>query len=430
MEQFSLAALPNELLMQILSYIQGQSYLAKIALVSKQFKALIELVLYRHIDLDVTYSAKDLRNTRIVNPYSHTTIPSFMRFDRLIDTFSVQPNLAKQVHTLSLRVHRRLWYKLFATDCRLLKLLPELRVLSLSPPPLHSIIPHSNWALSSLRLDFTHVTDHYSGSENWLQVEIPLQIIARYLSLSKLRKLQVEQIMFTSYFDETSHLLGSSPVEDLRFLKCCKCSGDERVVAAFLRSIKCLKRFVFEVSARSTLPEPSTGVFGLALSAHQETIEELAFATSEGAPVIPWVLSPFTQWSSLKRLAVPAYMILGSTLKLHEVLPPLLEEFQIEHLTGYSNQTWPQVAGKDFKNMQLLAENKNLSVPRLSHVVWWYQKPTGSPTDHPMCPINLYRGGLIEISSAFDKVGVQFVWVTEASFKDTPAGKRLYEWRE
>ena len=433
MEQRNLATFPNELLMQILSHIRGQSHLAKIARISKQFKALVELLLYRHISLDITYSAKDLRNTRIVNPYTHTTIPSFMRFDRLIDTFSVHPNLAKQVDTLSLRVHRRLWYKLFATDSRLLKLLPDLRTLSLSPPPFHSVIPYNNWALTSLRLDFSHVTDHYDERSDWLQAGIPLQMIARYLSLPKLRKVQVEKILFTSYFDETSHLLSGSPVEDLRFLKCCKCRGDERVVAAFLRSIKCLKRFVFEVSARTTVPDPSTGVFGLALSEHQETIEELAFATSEGAPVIRWVLGPFTQWSGLKRLAVPSYTILGrssNSVNLHEILPPLLEELQIEHLTGYSNQTWPQVAEKDLEDMQRLADNKNLCVPQLSHVVWWYQKPTDSPTDHPACPIRSYLDGLIKIFFAFDEVGVKFVWVTEAFFKDTPVGKRLYEWQE
>lgn len=459
MEKCRLADLPNELLILILSNVHGQSQLAKIALLSKRFKAVVDLLLYRHISLDVEYSAKDLHNTRIVNRYSHTKIPSFQPFDRLIDTFSLNPDLAQQVRTLSLKVRRRLWYKLFAADIRLLNLLPELRTLSLSPPPFHSGIPHNNWTLSSLRLDFSHVTDHYNEEHDWLQIGVPLRILASYLWLPNLRKVQVERVLFTPNFDETRYLLpGGSSVEDLRFLKCREQKSD-LVVAAFLRSIKHLRRFVFEVSAlsfRNAQPGSKGGAFETALSEHRETIEELGIATSEGAPVIRWELGPLTQWSSLKRLAVPCFLILGissGTRRLYEMLPPLLEELQIEHPTVHDNWTllqmtrWLHMASassrtdcyesmvdaaraRDITDMQRLAEIKECCVPRLNHVIWWDQKAECTASGNPVHRIDASLAGLIGLFSAFEKVDVKFEWVTEPSFKDTPFGKRLCEWQD
>lgn len=60
MEKRKLADLPNELGTQILSNIHGQSHLAMIALLSKQFGAIVDLLIYRHISLDIHYLAKDL----------------------------------------------------------------------------------------------------------------------------------------------------------------------------------------------------------------------------------------------------------------------------------------------------------------------------------------------------------------------------------
>lgn len=286
------------------------------------------------------------------------------------------------------------------------------------------------------------MTDHYDERSDWQHIGFPLQILAKHLWLPNLRKVQVERILFTPYFEKAHHLLqGSSPIDVLRFLKC-YASKSDRVVAAFLRSIKCLKRFVFETSSPScqiAQTGPRTGVFELALSRHQETIEELAIANSEGSPMLGWRLGPFTQWSSFKRLAVPGYMILGvfpGIRNLHEILPPLLEEFQIQHPTGHSNRSLPQVAygssldsvvqANYVPDMRRLAENKDFCAPRLNRVTWCYQRPTYSSE----YPLDANLAGLIGIFLAFEKVGVKFEQVTEASFKDTPFSKRLYEWQE
>ena len=457
MEKRKIEDLPNEILTQVLSNNRGQSHLAQVALVSKRFKEVVEPLLYRHISLSIRYSAKEFSNTRLVNKYSYTTIPSFVRYDQLIKTFSLHPNICQQVRTLSLRVHRRLWYMLFAADFRLLKLLPGLRMLSLSPPPFNSDFPHSIRSLRSLRLDFGHVTDHYDTLGEWRSTGVPLKILARCLRLPELRKVQLERVLYTEKFDEKCHFLrDTSFIRDLRLLSSYEQKSD-RILAALLRSIKCLQLFVFETfseSPRMTRLAPSAGVFESALSGHRRTIEELAVATSDGAARIGWGLGSFTQWSSLRRLAVPGYMLRGdlsSPCRLHEKLPSSLEDLQLEFPTGHSSlnslHMFPHIAPTSLifspydsiadatgtvriVDMLRLVEVKNLYVPRLNHVVWWYQRPTIIPADHLGYPADMDLCSLTENSVAFAEAGIKFELVIQPFFKDTPFGKQLFEWQE
>lgn len=440
-----LADLPNEVLTQVLSNITGQSHLAKIALVSKHFKDLVELHLYRHLSLDTRCSANELRTTNLNKQSPHTTLPSFMRLDRLMNTFSVRQHLARQVHTLSLKVQRQLWNTHFNANSRLLGLLPSLRALSLSPPPCHLVVPHKKSTVTSLRLDFSQVTDHWDEEGHGLHIDIvQLQVIAGHLSLPNLRKLQVEKTLLMPNWDENTHLpSASSSVDDLRLLEYRKEIGD-RTVAAFLSSIECLKCFVFEVSSQFDHPVQSgagTGPFERALSRHQGTIEELALATCEASSTISWILGPFTQWSSLKFLAIPDYMILGNfleTQKLHELLPPLLEELQIQYLSVHADWTTPQAPYRRARaaarvkyvaDMQHLAENKAFDFPRLNHVIWWHKEPKVSASHPPEDFMDENLPTLMNIYLAFEQVGVKFEWVTEVLFRDTPFGKRLCEWQ-
>ena len=460
MKKRHLSNLPNELLTQILSNIHGQSNLAKIALVSKQFRALVERLLYRHISLDVQYSTGNLSNTSFVNKFSYTKIPSFLPFDRLIHRLTVRQDLARHVHRLDLRVRRRLWYMLFAAHSRLLEHLPELRALSLSPPPFDLSIRASDWTIKSLQLDFSAVTDHYAEIPDWLRGGVPLYIIAKHLRLAKVRKLQANTVCFARGFDDTRYLpKGSSSVVDLRFLNCLVSKSD-RVLASFLGSTKYLERFVVEFWSPTNIAcstDPYAGVFELALSEHQDTIKELAIATSGGLAKIDWSLGPFTQWSVLTRLAVPSYLIKGNPPRarnLHEILPPLLEEFQIEHSTAHLKRTmphmffqrphisqptrWPGVYDSEIEaaraeqiaDMRLLAANKEIHVPKLKLVIWWYQTLGTPSTDYFDYPIDRALSGLRLISLAFEQVGVEFKWVSESLFEDTPFGKRLCEWQE
>lgn len=438
-EQQNLADLPNEVLTQVLSNITGQDHLAKIALVSKQFKDLVDLQLYRHLRLDIRSSTKELYSTGLNDKYSPTAIPGFMRFDRLMNTLSARQKLARQVHTLSLRVHSGLWYNA-AADSRLLNLLPELRVLSLSPPSKHSSVSREDSTITFLRLDFGQVTDHYDRhaySGRTSVDRVPTQIIARHLSLPKLRKVQVEKAPLRRISDEPRLLPpDTSSVDDLRFLECRERKGI-RTVAASLCSIKLLKRFVFEVSSQdddTARYRADIASFERALTKHQGTIEELAVATYEGSSMIGWTLGPFTQFSSLKLLAVPDYLIIGTspgTQNLHENLPPLLEELQVEYTPPQSTQIIRHTArAKAVTDMQHLMDNKEFCFPRLNRVIWWLHDPRSSILKHSTDIMDENLPTLMEIFLAFKQVGVQFEWVIEDFFKNTPFGKRLCEWQD
>ena len=81
-------------------------------------------------------------------------------------------------------------------------------------------------------------------------------------------------------------------------------------------------------------------------------------------------------------------------------------------------------------DMLRLAEVKHLYVPRLNHVVWWYQTPTIAEADHLVHPPDMDRCSLIETSVAFAGVGIQFECVIQPFFKDTLFGERSCEWQE
>ena len=83
----------------------------------------------------------------------------------------------------------------------------------------------------------------------------------------------------------------------------------------------------------------------------------------------------------------------------------------------------------DFTNSRRSVENKNIYVHRLNRVIWWYQKPTYPAPNYSEFSKDRNIVGLIGVFLAFDKVGIEFGWVMEPFFKDTPFGKRLYEWQ-
>ena len=436
-----LGDLPNELLHNIFSNIPRQSQLAKVALVSEHFKTLVEPLLYRDIVVSVCETAEERANRKMVDG------PSFKPLDRLIDALSKHQHLSNGVLTLSLRTELLLWHQYCAAHSKLLKQLPQLRALSFSVPPRNLSIPDVNCALTSLRLDFSELTTHYyCGLGALLESNaIPLGMVAKQLWIPGLCKLQLDNARYISQDDAPlvplyfpKEKLGTSTITDLRLLKSSFLKYDD-LPAEILRSIKCLKRFVVEIHSVmwGGYRGPGSGVFEHGLSQHQDTIEELAVAISQEPYMRNWALGTFTQWSSLRRLAVPSYMM-PSTANLHEILPPLLQAFQIEHFVAhvhpdeldsefhiapgnpnYYDSRTRMTQEDNLANLNRLADSKGSFMPHLEHVVWWFQAPTGYVSDDPI---------LLDLASAFKETRIKFELVSELDFKDTPFGKRLCEW--
>ena len=312
-----LTKFPSQILNKIVSHISRNSDLANITLVSHFFKELAEPILYHNVHLN----AEPLEDCPV------GIIPTLKWTDQLIKNLKAHPKLGTHTIAFSWRVTHPLWYQSYP-QISVISRMPRLRQLFYDPPAIHGggLLKECK-NLEALRFDFSHVTNHYieDGGSSWLEHGIPLEIIAKHLWGPSLRKLQAEKLFFTDRFDH-AHLLGQrrlrsglSSVEDLRFLDCCP-RVDHEVFRAFLNSIKHLKCFAFEINSPWEplvgLNDRPPGIYvRLALQAHRETIEELALSMTDDAfRYHDLVQSPvsFVQWTTLKRLAVPFYILHGA----------------------------------------------------------------------------------------------------------------------
>lgn len=438
----------HEILLQVISNIPLNSDLAKVTLVSHRFNDLAETLLYRNIHFD----AEPLEECQL------GYIPTLKRTDQLIANLKARPELGRYTTAFSLRVTHPLWYQSYP-QLSIIRRMPGLRQLSYDPPAVHGGgIPTENKKLTALRFDFSHVTNHYydDGGLLWLELGIPLEVIARDLWHPSLRKLQAEKIFFGDKFEPEPWLgqrrmrQGRSPVEDLRFLDCFP-HIDGKGLNAFINAIRHLKCFVLEIeSPKDPLVVPNTLAPEVeirpALLAHRATIEELAISTTNHALrcySIVHAPGSFVQWNALKRLAMPEVMLsrdLPYHVMLHVVLPPQLEELQLEKKlwtvsaqgVDRSSEESQLVTEKDLTLFKELAKNKEMCVPGLKRLIWWLQHASSrnfSDSDSgPTFSVHAPMGKMDALESILKKVGVQFEWVQTALFKDTPFSKRLYEW--
>ena len=439
--RMKLTDLPSEILLDIISCIELNSDLAKVTLVSHRFNDLAEPHLYRKIHLH----AEPLEN------YQAGFLPTLKRTDQLIASLKARPELGAYTTAFSLRVTDPLWY-LSYPQLSIIKRMPRLRQLSYDPPAFHGGGRLAeNKELAALRLDFSHVTNHYIVEDrglSWLELGVPLQIIAKKLWQPSLRKLQAEKLYFTDELEPGPWLVGqrmrvgSAPVEDLRFLDCCP-RMDVGNLTAFINAVRHLKCFVLEINSPwDPLVEPDTSApktdIGPAMLAHRGTIEELAISTTEHALYssnIMHAIGSLTQWTALKRLAIPEAMLSEPPfyqVKLHQVLPPQLEELQLYmKFSAFSAQELEMdlvIMEEDLRLFKELATNKQACVPGLKRVICWLQHPSPGELGDDTNSIRLPGVELDALELVFRKVNVQFEWVSTALFKDTPVGKRLYEW--
>ena len=432
---------PNEILLNIISRVNCNSDLAKLTLVSHRFNELAEPYLYSKIHFNA--GARKLGSPANVH--------------QLEANLRARPELGAYTTTLSLRVVDPLSYQ-GRPDLILIRYMPRLRQLSYDPPPLpRAGIIANNKELTALRFDFSHVTNHYieDGGPSWLEFGTPLDIVARELSdfsnFPKLRKIQAEKLFFTDQL-QPGHLLarkrmllGHSDVEDLRFLDCCPWIHSIKL-RRFIHAVRHLKRFVLEIKSPwnplvkgNALP-PRIVIID-ELWRHRGTMEELALSTAEHALSNNMhIIGSLIQWTALKRLAIPEailsevllYRVHSDQHKLHQVLPPQLEELQLnKKCSAFSTQGLQRdlvIKEEDLRTFKELATNKHAWVPGLRRVIWWLQHPSSEDLSDHTDSVRVPHVELDALEVIFREVHVQFEWVLTALFKNTPVGKRLYEW--
>lgn len=425
--------LTDDTLQYIFSKRLNNSALAKMILVSHRFKMLTEPILYRNIHLDA----------EPVEERSPGSFPFLKWTDQLIASLKARPELGRYTTALSLRVPSRYWYD-SQPQISIIRRMPELCRLSYDPPAVDGkALPPGCKNLTDLRFNFSHVTNHYDNdSSSWMETGIPLEIIAKNLWHPSLRKLQAENVFFTKEFDyrrwliERRMLHGRSRVDDIRFLDCFP-RIEYPVLRALIISVRHLKCFAFEITTpKQSLTAPNDPPckidFRPVLGPNNTTIEELALSSSDHPLDLVKFSGSFLEWGALKRLAVPFSRDVFRHTTLHQVLPPQLEELQLEKRLWTSSTPeitldYKIILGDDLSPLWELAKRKPVCVPGLKRLIWWLQYPTGMKFDKARYRFYV---STVELSAQenFTDAGVKFELVETPFFKETPFGKRLYKW--
>lgn len=449
---------PNEVHHIVLSHIPSNGDLANVMLVSHRFRCLAEPHLYSTIHFEMLGTTQELAKAISANGHLDDLLLSFPKPCRLLETLTACPDLGNKISTLSLDFHKPARYSLDG----LFRKLPQLQHLSLNPPPVFPVytIPlELLQSLTSVQLDFCRASSYDYGQGGWVLSDAA-RLVAKYLSLPNLRRLQGRRIYFSPGYrrqqsvDATMMQYGGSFVDDLSFLDSDAYGhGWESVIAEFISSAKHLKRFAFEINGayQCSLTEEFQAI-GQALVTHYASLEELVLAESNKILFNIWALGNLTGCSSIKRLAIPIHTTFGDFAtgagferlpSLHRCIPPQLEELQIQLPVGSSVlDPWTQLPTVlqpavlkaktrywDFLlSMRELTENKDAYVPGLKRVVWWFQQSSRDPGRSSDVLTHPLRSEIDELRYAFGKVGVKFEWIATPAFKDTPFGKRVYDW--
>ena len=450
---------PNEVLDIIFSKLPQTSDLFAISLVCRHLRASVLPLLYKSLRLRAEWIADDeyyyiKRDELPIGLVSETIGRSLNR----------HPEMCKHVQNVSLRVSNKSWYENIGGHQRLLILLPSLQQLTLDPPPKWYDF-EMNDCLTTMRLSF-----FYDKGSFWAparRIDGNSFNLNEYLSIPTLRKVQFSYVE-RRFYHNTIHTgtPASSAVTDLRFTDWHP--EDVSILASILPSIRHLKHFMIDVRDRwmhHPVTVPMCGLvphdYGLLLQPHTASLEELVIAYSNGAyndlmhfpPSPSPVMGPLTNYENLKRLAIPEPFLVGlPDLSFHSILPPNLQELQIQYpvrvLITSPQMPVSERAYYHVSKMEALAQNKEQFVPRLKHVVWWFQRDPGPDYVNGLLPNGRsysYRLNVMarphgpsqgpvhgplstgeRLAKDFRKVGVRFQWVSEASFRATPFAKFLY----
>ena len=471
-----LQGLPDEILLKILNYLPCNFRLASVNRVCHHFKDLIDSIGIKSLDLKVTLPEKEnqemkknVRNKHSLDGLLRTFLqqlrgqthiswlpPSYDRFHRLFEQLEQHPKMLKEIRSVCLSVQARSWYISCFQHHRLLHSLPSLDHLTLSPPPASSTslpMQSPNYrprALRSLRLGFLPLTAPlYRGN---IRKDI-LKVIDHYRSWVGLRKLRIDGLEWRNglFVNE-----GMTSIRDLWCVGCRKCEATI-TTTQLIRSCTGLVRYVFETdTARSPYR-----IFGQQyalflyndLLVHKRTLRQLVIATSKlGVIHQGWILGPLNTFSQLKKLALPCFMLPESPLDKadYEVLPPKLEELQIEYpFDGYSSEfdnetrsemfrrrTGPMKSSDDYP---LIFDNEarldmfrrrtsqmKSRLPCLKRFIIWFQ---GSPIQIAERDSDIFDPATLKtlrvLGHAFEDFDITFEWLAVSSFWDTPVGKAL-----
>lgn len=449
--------LPDDALRIIFSELPQDAGLIKVAQVHDRFKVLLLPFLYRSLRLE----AKHMRGSDYSSMNSQELPPGLLPENRSL-SLRKYPYLCKTVRKLSLKVHNVSWYENSGGYQRLIRLLPSLQDISLNPPPREYNFPMTD-RLTTMKFDFSYEKGRFWAPKSLVDAT-PFDL-NEYLSKPTLRKLQFEHIENFYYRPVHNGNPGSSAVTDVHFIDWLPQRVD--ILTSVLPSFRHLERFVLEVDGYGqgeSIHRLAPYDYGILLQPHSASLEELIIAYNDDAysdgrfPRKPEpVMGTLTNYHNLKKLAIPEPFL--AELKdpsFHKLLPPHLEELQIQYPMGNTiavrDRQGDYLSQPPYRlmRMQKLAMNKESFVPRLRLVTWWFQQTTqqvsmGDPlpfdrqrhlknnTNATRTSIDPRKGPVYgppedmeNLAEDFQKVNVDFKWVSMPCLTDTPFEEYLH----
>lgn len=422
----SLAKLPSEIISLVFSYLPTNRTLLLVALTCQRFRDLVEPFRYHTLKL----SLKPPRVSHTGPESNQSERPSnIQQYTQLLSILSEKPYLRHYVARVSIDIRLHPWYEAFDAHYILLAMLPSsLTSLALSPPPPNLNL--SNFSLlRQLKLDFQgdgYGYWHYQYSNPICGFKPPLELFFGLLDLPCLQTLVVLGLALSepepkTYF--TKHR--ASPIRTLRLLD--TCDTEIGVLHQILGSIAALERFTLEIEApweseHMITHNMASDEIGVAVSQQASTLQELNIACSNAAYFASTSsFGDLTNWSHLRRLAIPEPLICSPTqLSIDALLPQTLEDLQLQYPMGL-NQGHDGDRPTRVNRLELLAERKHQRLPQLKRVIWWDQQFEcweGTHYGHE----DRVKG----LEAVFEKRGTAFEFLSTPYWVATPMGKADY----
>lgn len=438
--------LPTEMLEEVFILLPLKD-LATIATSSRRFNDIVEPYLYSRMHITLPALTTPYRNTQLpeyeatmvtfeIEVVYHTKwqyrdqLPSsYECFNRLITKLGRNQKLSSRIKSICFRSEGPAWYEQVAKQ--ILDLAPSLQGLSFRGygPPIQLVLPMSS-ALSILRLDMYDSRGHFND------VGVMARMLAGCLFIPSLQTLQVDAPIFCNDIPIfTVQKRRSAPLVDLQLLSCDENWTGTNLPQVIL-SARHLQRLVYERRC-----EWQTELIGwrlitevqVAIPEHSDSIEEMIIANTDAAyrHLQGQFCVNLVGFAKLKRLAIPlSFLPEMHSNDLHRQLPESLEVLQLEY--SMDNEKIDARIDQRMHQLQRLAQAKAAHLPRLSSVTWWYQQRASQlPADSDDSPIYGAEVALKQLTLDFEKVGVNFEWVSTPALKDTPMGRPLditYSW--
>ena len=445
-----LQGLPDELLLKILGYLSCNFRLASVSRVCHHFNELVGSFEMKSLDLKIMFPEKEilemkrsarkkypcykLLRTFVDQPFDQTPTswlpPSYDRFRRLFKHLEQHPKIFTEIRSMSLTVQDRSWYISCVQYRKLLRSLPHLDHLTLSPPPpmpfwlLVERPNHGPRALRSLRLNFLPLTAQFYRGDVYEDI---LNVIDYYRYCSGLHKLRIDGLCCINV-DFTNERM--TFIKDLWFVGCRQCEA-VAMTTQLIRASTGLVRYIFETDTdrsryRPFPPEDPSFLYNDLLM-HKRTLRQLVIATSKlGVIHETWTLGPLNSFSQLEKVALPCFMlpVLTSDEADFKMLPPKLEELQLE----YPFNGNPLVFDNEnrLEMFRRWTDQMKSRLPYLRRLIFWYQ---GDSVQMAERNSGMFDPAILKtlqvLEQTFNELDISLEWLSVSSFWDTPVGKAL-----